>query len=277
MATTLTLTTYADLTQWAEAFLQPDGLGLLFLVGNPGAGKSRVFLDRMTPNHAYLRAARLTAIELYKMIYRHRHKELIFDDVDDVLKDRSIAHLLMSVCETDNRKKTVAWRSSTSLLKTEQPSGKIVIVKKEFETDARVCLISNDWKILTTKFAALLDRGTVLFFKPSAEEIHQQVKDWFTDKEIYNYIEAALPRIELHSMRYYSHAAEIKRLGLDWEAALEESWEEAKKKTDPIDELIRQLVADASFAAEEDRVAEFVRQTGKSRRTYFGRKKALGL
>jgi rRNA processing protein Gar1 len=41
-----------------------------------------------------------------------------------------------------------------------QNSGRI---PQEFETTARVCTICNDWAILTRKFGAILDGGTVVF------------------------------------------------------------------------------------------------------------------
>jgi hypothetical protein len=52
---------------------------------------------------------------------------------------------------------------------------KVISIPQEFQTTSRLCIICNDWAILTTKFSALLDRGTVVFFDPDAEEVHRYV------------------------------------------------------------------------------------------------------
>jgi hypothetical protein len=73
MSMNITITTYADLGQWCNAFLKDDGLKLLFLVRNPGTGKSALFKSKLRKDkHHYINAARLAGFQLYKQLSRDR-------------------------------------------------------------------------------------------------------------------------------------------------------------------------------------------------------------
>jgi hypothetical protein len=104
MSTNLTVTTYAEQECWVDAFLRPDGLGLLFMVGNPGTGKSAAFKAKLdNDRHHYINAARLTAFQLFKQLFQCRNKAIVLDDVDDALRRSDTARLLMALCETDDK------------------------------------------------------------------------------------------------------------------------------------------------------------------------------
>ena len=276
MSTNITITNYATLEQWVDAFLKEDGLNLLFMIGNPGSGKSVSFKDKLDgKRHHYINAARLTAFQLYKHLYKVRNKSLILDDTDDALRRSDMARLLMALCETDDAARTVAWLGTQSLLKVNLGK-KIIRVPNEFETTSRVCIICNDWGILTTEFGALLDRGTVVFFDPNATELHRFVGKWFPDEEIYEFIGQHLDEIARHSIRYYVTAADLKRLGLDWKAALLESWTNDPAHGNTSEKLVKRLLADDSFKTDEDRIKAFKEHAdGGSRRTWFNVKKRL--
>src|SRR4051812_22075134 len=107
MSTNITVTTYVEQERWVDAFLNPDGLKLLFMVGNPGVGKSASFKAKLnTDSHHYINAARLTTFQLYKQLYKVRDKAVILDDVDDALRRSDMARLLMTLCETDDKART---------------------------------------------------------------------------------------------------------------------------------------------------------------------------
>jgi hypothetical protein len=278
MSISVTVTSYAEFNQWRDAFLKPDGLGLVFAVGDPGTGKSAGVKDGLDEElHHYINAARLTAFQLYKQLFRARNKAIILDDVDDALKRSDMARLLMSLCETDDSARTVAWLGTESLLKV-QKGKRTVRVPPEFGTTSRVCVICNHWNILTTRFGALLDRGTVLFFDPAPEEVHRHVGGWFQDPEIYAFVGEHLAEIARHSIRFYVNAADHKRLGLDWKAALLESWRNEQTKGDAREKLVRDLLADTTFKVDKERIAAFkAHPDGGSRRTWFYIKEKLGL
>jgi hypothetical protein len=272
----VTITTYDELERWVDAFLHPGGLNLVFMVGDPGTRKSFSFKAKSHKDrHQYIRAAKLSAFQLYKQLFKVRNKALILDDVDAVLNQPDMARLLMALCETDDQARTLSWLGTESLLKV--PKGKkIVRVPQEFETSSRVCVLCNDWAILSRKCAALLDRGTVVFFEPDAAEVHRFVGRWFEDEEIYAFIGEHLADIVRHSMRYYEHAADCKRLGLDWKAALLESWRNERARGDPAEKLFERLSADTSYKSDKERIAAFEADPdGGSRRTWFNIKRRL--
>jgi hypothetical protein len=278
MSTNITITTYADQERWVDAFLKADGLNLLFMVGNPGTGKSVSFKTKLDQDrHHYINAARLTSFQLYKQLFKVRNKAIIFDDVDDALKRSDMARLLMTLCETDDAARTVAWLGTESLLKVRK-GNKLLRIPQEFETTSRVCIICNNWSIMTTKFGALLDRGTVVFFDPNAAEIHRCVGNWFQDEEIFGFIGEHLADIARHSIRFYVNAAAHKRLGLDWKAALLESWTNDPAHGNATEKLVQRLLADPIFKTDKERIKAFTEHAdGGSRRSWFNIKDRLGL
>jgi hypothetical protein len=278
MSTNFTITTYADLERWVDAFLREDGLNLIFLVGNPGTGKSAAFRAKLIDGqHHYISAARLTAFQLFRQLYMVRDKAIILDDVDDPLKRSDMARVLMGLCETDDQERTIAWLGTESLLKVRKGK-KSVAVPQEFKTSSRVCIICNDWGILTTKFRGLLDRGRVVCFDPDAAELHRFVGQWFQDAEIAAFIGEHLEEIPRHSIRSYITAADHMRLGLDWKAILRESWTNDSARGNATEQLVRRLLKDPAYSKEEDRIRAFRdNPDGGSRRTWFNIKKKLSL
>ncbi len=278
MSANVTIKTYADFDRWVDAFLKPDGLNLLFAIGNPGTAKSTSFKSRLNlDQHHYINAARLTAFQLYRQLFAVRNKAIVFDDVDDALRHATTARLLMAVCETDEGERSVAWLGTQSLLKVNKGK-KIVKIPPEFTTTSRICLICNDWGILTRKFGALLDRGTVLFFDPDEKEIHSFVGKWFQDKEIFEFIGERLDEIPQHSVRYYVLASDHKRLGLDWRAVLRESWTTDEVQGDATEKLVQQLLADPNLKTDKERIKAFESHPyGGKRRTWYNLKKKIGL
>jgi len=278
MSTSFTIKTYDLLEKWVSAFLKPNGLPLLFLVGNPGTGKSASFKTKLNQeNHHYVNAAHLTSFQFYKQLYEVRDKAIILDDVDDALKRHEMARLLMSLCESDDKARTVSWFGTESLLKGRNGQ-KIVKIPQEFKTTSRVCIICNNWAILTSKVGALLDRGRVVFFDPDAEELHRFVGKWFEDEEIYRFIGKHLAEIDPHSIRFYVHAKKHKELGLDWKAPLLESWANDRSPGNATEKLVRRLLADEALETDKERIAEFkVNADGGSRRKWYYTKKKLAL
>ena len=274
-----TITTYSELNEWATRFFHEDGLPLLILVSDVGKGKSRL-IESLAAQHDswYCKASQLTAFQLYKQCYKHRGKVMALDDVEAPLKDEKGRKMLMALCETDDADRKVAWYGSVSQLKVTKGK-KTYRVPQEFTTSSRVMIVCNDFEILTRNIGPLLSRGLVLFFEPSNEEVHRFVGEWFMDEEIYGFIGTDLSQIPSLDIRYYLQAATMKKQGLDWKAALLETW--TNEPDDTAEGIVASLVNNHDFVNEEARVESFecvMEESGLkggSRATYFRIKNRL--
>src|SRR5262249_36097901 len=128
-----------------------------------------------------------TPFGMYERLYRHRDHYVVIDDVDSLYADRSGVRLLKCLCQTEEEK-TVAWHSDARSLERRG-------IPREFATTSRVIIISNDWRTLNRNVAALEDRGHVLVFQPSALEVHDEARRWFSDYEVFEWFGQNLHRI----------------------------------------------------------------------------------
>jgi hypothetical protein len=248
--------TYDALDQWARAFAGGH-LNLLLLIGAPGLQKSELMRQAAGPAALWLQG-HVTAFEMYRELYRHRGELVVIDDVESLCADRESVRLLRDLCES-RPVKTISWHSATSKLAEEG-------IEKSFTTDSKVAIIGNAWATLNPSVAALEDRAHVVFFQPTAEEVHRRTAAWFTDQEIYAFVEANLHLIARPSMRHYKRAQEMKQAGLPWRDHLLELWLPSHRAR-----LAAQLLADPTFATQEERAAAFVARGGGDRSTFFRR------
>ena len=131
----------------------------------------------------------------------------------------------------------------------------------------------------------VVNRGTVAFFEPTAEETHRFVGTWFQDDEIYEFIGSNIAEIPRHSIRFYTTANELKRLNLPWQETLVESWtSEARVPKPKREEMNRDLMVAVQIYCEEqttaDRHRRWHQDTGKGHSTFDGhvkKAKAAGL
>jgi hypothetical protein len=252
------ITTYDGLDRYVRAFA--DGkFNLIVLVGAPGLQKSRVVRDAL-PGACWIEG-HATPLGIYMRLWDHRDEPVIIDDVDSLYADKAAVRLLKGLCQTE-RRKTVAWESSTMILKNER-------IPRRFTTSSQVMIIANTWKSLNVHVTALEDRGHLLHFDPTVLEVHTRTAAWFWDQEIFDWIGAHLHLIERPSMRLYRAAWELKEAAMDWRGQLLDRWLSGTRL------LVARLLADPSFANEEDRVMAFVEQGGGCRATYFNHARRL--
>ena len=130
-------------------------------------------------------------------------------------------------------------------------------------------IICNDWKTLNRNVVALQDRGHMLVFEPTGEEVHRKTGEWFGDEDIYRWFGENLHLVSEPSMRQYLRAAELKRAGMDWMQIVPLAPEDQRQR------LVAELQADTSFCTEEARVREFTARGGGCRATYFNHARRL--
>jgi hypothetical protein len=256
----LHLTTYQRLEAYLRAFA--DGhFHLLILVGAGGLAKSRSVRIVLDGKGCWIEG-NATPFGMYAKLYKHRDEFVVIDDVDALYSDRSGVRLLKCLCQTEEEK-AVAWHTDARSLERHG-------IPREFTTKSRVVIISNDWKTLNKNVAALQDRGHVVFFEPSAAEVHAQAGTWFDDEEIYPWFAANLHRIREPSLRHYVRARELKAAGMDWTAIL------AAEDENPRARLAAELMASDAYGSIEARAAAFVEQKGGCRATFYNYRRRFG-
>jgi hypothetical protein len=257
----LHITTYQRLEEYLRAFAKGH-FHLLILIGAGGLAKSRSVRAALDGKGCWIEG-NATPFGMYAKLYKHRDEFVVIDDVDALYADRSGVRLLKCLCQTEEEK-ALAWHSDARGLERQG-------VPREFTTKSRVIIISNDWKTLNKNVAALQDRGHVVFFEPSAAEVHAQAGKWLDDEEIYPWFAANLHRIREPSLRHYVRARELKAAGMDWTAIL------ATEDENPRARLVRELLASNAYDSIEARSKAFVEQGGGCRATFFNyRGKLLG-
>ena len=254
------LTTYQRLEAYVRAFAEGH-FHLLILIGAGGLGKSRSVRAALGDKGCWIEG-NATPFGMYARLYKHRDEFVVIDDVDGLYSDRSGVRLLKCLCQTEEEK-GVAWHSDARSLERQG-------IPREFTTKSRVVIISNDWKTLNKNVAALQDRGHVVFFEPSAAEVHAQAETWFDDAEIYEWFAANLHRVRAPSLRHYVRSRELKAAGMDWTEIL------GVEDDNPRARLAAELMASTAYQSMEAKAGAFVAQGGGCRATFYNYRRKLG-
>ncbi len=256
----ISITTYRQLENFVRAFASGH-MNLLILVGAPGLAKSRTIRATLGEDVCWIEG-NATPFGMYEKLYRYRDRFVVIDDVDSLYSDRNGIRLLKCLCQTEEEK-TLAWHSAARSLERDG-------IPREFVTTSRVVIISNDWRTLNRNVAALQDRGHVLHFEPTLEEVHRKTGEWFVDDaDIYQWFGSNLHLVAEPSMRQYLRAAELKRAGMDWMQIMPLAPKDHRQR------LVVELQTDSSFSTQESRVREFVARGGGCRATYFNHARRL--
>ena len=253
------LASYDLLEQYLRAFAAGH-FNLLILIGAGGLAKSRSVRAALNGDACWIEG-NAAPFGMYAKLYRHRDRFVVIDDVDGLYADRRGVRLLKCLCQTEEEKE-VAWHSDARSLERQG-------IPREFTTRSRVIIIANDWKTLDKNVAALQDRGHVLFFQPSAAEVHRKAGSWFDDPQIYNWFAANLHRVREPSLRHYVRARELKAAGMDWTEVL------ADAADNPRARLAAELLASPVYANTAARVQAFVEHGGGCRATFFNYRRRL--
>jgi hypothetical protein len=257
-----TVTIYDELRKYCAAFAAGH-FEVFILLGNPGLAKSTLLRKEMESRENKWLEGTVSAFRLYCEAYWNRNKPIVIDDVDNLYGERAAIRVLKCLCQTDPVK-FVGWHTAAKQLDE-------LGVPRDFHTESKVCIIANVWKELNKNIAAVEDRGLLVDFRPDSYEVHREVGTWGTiDKEVYEFIGQHLDLIHEPSMRLYVNAEKMKKAGLDWRKAFLSSIE-----LKPEQQLVARLLSDERYGSEDARVAEFKRETGLSRATYFRIKASL--
>lgn len=276
----VTVTTYKELKRWCEAYAN-GAFGLFFLIGHQGQAKStyiRKLVEetqkktkegRSKPaaperpphkNHIaeplWIEGGAVSAFKLYQSLYFHLNELVVMDDVDAVYSDRTLIRLLKCLCQTEDEK-TVGWHTDSKQLEGLE-------VPLRFQTKSRVCIIANRWKTLSEHVGSFKDRGWMVHFKPSPQEVwnYAKAEKVCADAEVTQFVKDHLWMIDQLSLRTFTLAAQAKKAKLEWKDATLES-------LGIRDECVVASLEKRNFPTTEARVSEFMKITKQSRPMYF--------
>lgn len=256
----IAIRSYERLEKFVVAFAE-GRINLLVIVGSGGLQKSRVVQAHVPTSSCWIQG-NASPFGIYLKLFQFRDRLIVIDDVDGLTRDRHGINLLKCLCQTE-KTKVVSWLTGTRQLSAEG-------VPREFETNSRVCIIANEWgRKQDRNLAAVADRGQIVHFVPTREEVHRRTADWFDDPEIYEWFGSRLDRISKPTMRMYVRAKELKLSGLDWKEFCTLSPENPRRN------LAIELLADSSFGTQEERAKAFIERGGGCRATFFNYAKRL--
>lgn len=201
------ISTYQELTRLVNYFAN-EGSNII-VVGAPGLSKTTI-VEKAVGDLGYKLDGNVTAFELYKLLHRHKDELIILDDIDSLYKNQSAIRLLKQACQTTSVK-TVSWHSKAPDIGDGADQ-----VPATFETTSRFIIVANEWKTLNQNVHAIEDRGILLSFEPTAQEVHDYVSGWFQDQEVLRFIESLVPAVSSVSARIYIHASHLRKAGLPW-------------------------------------------------------------
>ena len=120
---------------------------------------------------------KVTTADLYKQLYLHNGKTIIFDDADDILKDPVAVNMFKRAMDTSDSK--LNWDSGGKLEKVDPVTGETITIPRDFKFDGKIIFISNKPKKFFTDSEdkrALLSRGDSLQMQFSNKETHDLLK-----------------------------------------------------------------------------------------------------
>lgn len=265
-ADAIVVTTYHELGRYLHKFAE-GSLDLVLLLGEPGIGKTEAVKDALgisgdTTSSALYVEGHVQPFGLYQQLWRYRDQPVVLDDLDRLYANPECVRILKPLCNT-RRRRRISWLSNAVMSVPNLPT--------EFTTDSNVILIANEWRSINSNVRALEDRTIILWFHPSPPEIHRKTADWFSDREVYQFVGSYLPHIPQLSMRFYDKARRLREAGFeDWRKSLLQMMLPDRRVA-----AVAGLQLDPRWKTEDQRADQFVAETGLSRSTYFRMKNRL--
>lgn len=153
------VTTYARLEKYVDMF-ESGELDLLVITGRPGVGKTYTIRETIKQTGGWYVNVHLTPLEAYNQMYRYKGKPIVVDDVDALTRNKKMVSLLKQAGDSYSKKK-LSWTSTSD--KLEAPL--------EFETESNLCIIANELETRGLNEEALEDRGFIVDFWPTKQEL----------------------------------------------------------------------------------------------------------
>lgn len=98
-----TIREYDRLYRHIRAWVDGD-VDSLFVLGEPGTGKSTAYRDALGNRPHHLFTMRNTPMQVYCELHDAPNKPIVFDDVSALLADPNFLDMLKGLCETGTKR-----------------------------------------------------------------------------------------------------------------------------------------------------------------------------
>lgn len=258
MVINITNKKYILLNESLKAISQ-DKINLLILKGSYGCGKTHTTLEYLNENkvnHTYINSY-ATPLSFYQLLYENRNKEvIIFDDLFGINNPLVLAMLKSACWVSENNERSVSYHSTSDKLNS-------LNLPSSFKFDARVILIFNE---IIKDYQPIINRGITIDFNLDFNDkikLFEEIKDDANiEDDVLQYIKDNCSEATNNlSIRTLIILSKIKRNNQDFKIFAEEILPKDDEKN-----LLLTMSA-----------IKWADETGHHRRTYYRRKKMLGL
>lgn len=234
-------------------------LNILTLIGSCGEGKTYTtlkYLNNHDINHIYI-SSYATPLSFYELLYINRDKEVVvFDDTHNISNPIILAMFKAACWVAKDNERRVSYHSTSPILESHK-------LPESFIFKAKVILILNKQ---VPDFAPITNRGVKITFNFSFQEklkIFEEIKEQaHIEQDVLDYVKvncnAATKNLSIRTLVILS---DLKRAGFDFKQFANEMLNKDEDK-----ELLLTMNAE-----------DWSKETGYHVRTYYKRRKKLGL
>jgi len=250
--------TYETLKQYLEFSKHNPSTSSIIIKGRGGVGKTHMVLEALGSDCLYING-HITPKDVYNCLKENSNSNIVFDDVDSLLFNKTVLGLLKSATYPNlNNKRIVQYFSST-----EKDS------EQAFNFEGKIFMLCNVTPA-NHDFEAIKGRSLYIEFNPSNADVFKQIMSSAEcDKEVIDFLFNLFGESKPFNFRHYSKAIEFKK-------HFPESWKELvvplftqKDKFSTLQELFK------SKKSVKEQIDEYMKETGKTKRSYFRDKKKV--
>jgi hypothetical protein len=243
---------YGELFREIRGFTEVE-MPLLVISSEGGLGKTfsaNAALENIS--HTTLQAHATPGACIHRL-YRNRDCIVKIDDVDGFFQNTQMKALMKMLCEI-RKNKTIYWDSTSPIFNQ---------MEFPFNGRWRVIALLNNIGRLDADLRAVLTRGIYLDFRPSQEEVLRQLKTWYKDEEVLEYMEGVCGISEKFNFRMAEKAHLRRMADLPWKEYIEyEAHVHPKLKE------MKQL-KEMSLQKDKHKIEEWKNRTGGSKADYY--------
>ena len=195
---------YDELLRFIQKFKE-GFFDLLIIQSRGGLGKT-YNTEKILDGGVLKINSHMTPLGLYEEAYRNRNKNIWMDDVEALFSNEKTIGICKQLCET-HPEKEICYLTSWNMKKSRK-------VPKRFQTRSKVLMTVNSiQRLKNAGIQALLDRGMLLAFDPTPDEINQYIKTSFgkADGQILDFLESTMN----YGLRDYIKCSQLKSAGFD--------------------------------------------------------------